>query len=346
MILETSITGSLPKPKWLSDPTAQLRADWALSGARLEEAKDDAVRLAIAEQEQAGLDVVTDGEQRRRHYIWGFIEQLGGIDAIRLGKKITRGGRYTDELQNVARIVGDVGWTGPVLCEALGFAKAQTDRPVKVTVPGPMTIVDSLLDEHYGERLPDLAMRFAEIINLEARALADAGADVIQFDEPAFNIDTDAVAEWGIAALERAMAGVNATRAVHICYGYGVPAVIAWKQKNREWGHYAATVPLLAQSSVDQISIEMAASGVDVSVIRAAGDKRVMLGVINVSTEAVETADIVADRIRQGLRHCDAERLMPCTDCGLVPRSRAVARGKMRALGDGARMVRKETGND
>lgn len=344
MKLQASITGSLPKPKWLSDPTAQLRADWTLEGERLDEARADAVRLAIADQEKAGLDVVTDGEQQRRHYIWGFVEGLSGIDATTLGKKITRGGRYTDELQNVARIVGDVRWNGPVLVDALRLSKSLTDKPVKVTVPGPMTIVDSLLDEHYGDALPDLAMRLADVINKEARALADAGADVIQFDEPAFNIDTDAVADWGIAALERAMEGVSATRAVHICYGYGVPAVIEWKKKNSEWGHYAATLPLLNRSSVDQVSVEVAASDVDVSVIRNLSDKKVMLGVINVSTNDVETVDVVAGRIREGLKHCDAERLMPCTDCGLVPRPRAVAVGKMQALGQASQRIRAELG--
>lgn len=342
MMLQASITGSLPKPRWLSDPRAQLRADFILEGDRLEEAADDAVRLAIADQESAGLDVVTDGEQRRRHYIWGFVERLSGIDAVRLGKKITRGGRYTDELQNVARIVGDVAWTGPVLVDGLRHARDHSNRPLKVTLPGPMTIVDSLLDEHYGDSLPDLAMRFADAVNAEARALSLAGADVIQFDEPAFNIDTDAVAAWGLAALERAMEGVTAERAVHICYGYGVPAVIEWKKKNSEWGHYAATLPLLNRSSVDQVSVEVAASGVDPSVIRNLSDKKVMLGVINVSTEEVESVDVVAARIREGLKHCDAERLMPCTDCGLVPRSRASALGKMNALGAAAHRVRAE----
>lgn len=339
-LLQCGITGSLPKPRWLSDPSAQLRADWMVAAEALEEAQDDAVRLAIAEQVSAGLDIVTDGEQRRRHYIWGFLEALEGVDAFHLGKKQTRGGRYTTELQNVARVVGDVRRTGPIFVDALRFAKAQTDRPVKVTLPGPMTIVDSVVDEHYGDALPDLAMRFAEILNEEAKALAQAGADVVQFDEPAFNIDTDAVAQWGIATLERAAAGVATQRAVHICYGYGVPTVIAWKNRNRDWGHYGHTLPLLNESSIDQVSVECAASGVDVSVIGRLSKKRVMLGVISVSTDEVETAELVATRIRAGLEYCDPERLMPCTDCGLVPRPRDVARAKMRALAGGAALVR------
>jgi 5-methyltetrahydropteroyltriglutamate--homocysteine methyltransferase len=338
-ILECGITGSLPKPQWLSDPTAPLRAEWILEGDRLDEARDDAVRLAIADQEAAGLDIVTDGEQRRRHYIWGFLEALDGIDTATLGRKQTRGGRYA-ESQSVVRIVGDLKRRGPIFVDALAFARAAANRPVKVTLPGPSTIVDTVLDEHYGEAAPDLAMRFADLLNLEARALAKAGADCIQFDEPAFNIDTDAVAEWGIAALERAAAGVSAPRAVHICYGYGVPSVIAWKSKNQDWGYYAHTLPLLNRSTIDQVSVEVAASGVDVSVIGNLPDKRVMLGVISVSTDEVETPELVAARIRAGLEHCEAERLMPCTDCGLVPRPRDVARAKMAALGAGTALVR------
>lgn len=340
MKLAAGITGSLPKPSWLSDPKAQLRADWVLAGDRLQEARDDAVRLAIADQEAAGLDIVTDGEQRRRHYIWGFIEGLAGVEAEDLGKKVTRGGRYSDKPIDVARVVGDLAWTGPVLVDAFRFAQSVANKPLKVTLPGPMTIVDSVIDEHYGASAPDLALRFAALVNAEARALADAGAQIIQFDEPAFNIDTDAVADWGLAALERAIEGLACEKAVHICYGYGVPSVIAWKEKNQEWGHYAATLPLLNRSSVDQVSVEVAASGVETSVIRNLPDKKVMLGVINVSTDQVETVDEVADRIREGLKHCDAERLMPCTDCGLVPRPRPVARAKMAALGEATRMVR------
>lgn len=340
-ILQCGITGSLPKPRWLSDPSAQLRADWMVADEALAEAHDDAVRLAVADQVDAGLDIVTDGEQRRRHYIWGFLEALDGVDALQLGKKQTRGARYTAELQDVARVVGEVRRPGPIFVDALRFAKARTDRPVKVTLPGPMTIVDSVVDEHYGDSLPDLAMRFAAILNTEAKALADAGADIVQFDEPAFNIDTDAVAEWGIATLERAADGVATQRAVHICYGYGVPAVIAWKSRNQDWGHYGHTLPLLNDSSIDQISVECAASGVDTSVIQHLSNKRVMLGVISVSTDDVESAELVAERIRNGLQYCDAERLMPCTDCGLVPRPRAVAKAKMQALAAGTVLVRK-----
>jgi 5-methyltetrahydropteroyltriglutamate--homocysteine methyltransferase len=205
-----------------------------------------------------------------------------------------------------------------------------------------MTIVDSVADEYYGTDRKTLAMRFAAILNAEARELARAGADVVQFDEPCFNIFLDEVEAWGIEALEACMDGVSAPRAVHICYGYGTPAVLAWKTKNTDWGHYGVTFPLLARSSVNQVSVECAASGVDLAVLRELGSKEIMLGVIDVGTDEVETAETVAARLRRALQHVPAERLFPCTDCGLVPRSRQASRGKMRALAEGAAIVRAE----
>ena len=340
MKLATTIVGSLPKPAWLSE-TATLRAAWRLEGDALREAQDDAVRLALADQETAGIDVVCDGEMRRRHYIWGFLEGLSGTDTVNLGKKRARGGLYAASTP-VARVVGELARPAPVMVEALRFARARTARPLKVTLPGPMTIVDSVLDEHYGADERSLALRFAELLNAEARELAAAGADVVQFDEPCFNVYVDKVKEWGIAALERAMAGVAAKKAVHICYGYGTPAVLAWKRQNREWGQYAVTLPLLADSSVDQVSVECAAPGLDPSVLGALRGKDVLFGVIDVGSEEVETPERVAERIRAALAHVAPERLLPCTDCGMVPRSRAAAVGKMRSLAAGAAIVRQE----
>lgn len=320
-----------------------LRAPWRISGDALRQAQDDAVRLVLIEQEAAGLDVVCDGEQRRRHYIWGFLEGLTGIDTEKLGSKRARGGRYAEQTP-AARILGEVTRSAPVFLDALRFARAQTRRPLKVTLPGPMTIVDSVVDEHYGADEKSLAFRFAELLNAEARELATAGADIIQFDEPCFNVYTDKVEAWGVAALERCCDGVKAKKAVHICYGYGVPAVLAWKSSNTDWGHYGVTLPLLASSSIDQVSVECAASGVDVSVLGALKGKDVLLGVIDVGTENVETPERVAERIRKALPYVAPERLYACTDCGLVPRSREAARGKLRALAAGAAIVRKELG--
>ena len=339
-MLEPSIVGSLPKPSWLAAPN-MLRAPWRLTGDDLSQAQDDAVRLAILEQEQAGLTTVTDGEVRRRHYIWGFLDGLTGVDTQNLAKARSRGGRYS-ETTEVARIVGPVERKAPVLLESCCFARHATTRRLKVTMPGPMTIVDSVADEFYGTDRKTLAMKFAAILNAEARELARAGADVVQFDEPCFNIYLDDVEAWGIEALEACMNGVSAKRAVHICYGYGTPAVLAWKTRNTDWGHYGVTFPLLAKSSVEQVSIECAASGVDLTVLRELGSKEVMLGAIDVGTEEVETADMVATRLRTALQHVPAERLFPCTDCGLVPRSRQASRGKMRALAEGAAIVRAE----
>jgi 5-methyltetrahydropteroyltriglutamate--homocysteine methyltransferase len=339
-MLEASIVGSLPKPAWLATPN-MLRAPWRVSGADLHEAQNDAVRLAILEQEEAGLAVVTDGELRRRHYIWGFLDGLTGIDTDRLAQQRSRGGRYSATTE-VARIVGPVERTRPVFLEACRFARDLTTRQLKVTLPGPMTIADSVADEHYGADRRTLAMHFARALNAEARELAAAGADVIQFDEPCFNIYVDEVEAWGIDALEQCMDGVTARKAVHICYGYGTPAVLAWKTKNTDWGHYGVTLPLLAKSTVDQVSVECAASGVDLAVLRELRGKDVLLGAINVGTEEVETPEVVAARIRRALEHVPAAQLYPCTDCGLVPRSRAASQGKMRALAAGAAIVRAE----
>ena len=339
-MLEASIVGSLPKPAWLAVPH-MLRAPWRLDGAELREAQDDAVRVVIAEQEEAGLAVVTDGEVRRRHYIWGFLDGLSGIDTERLAKKRTRGGRYGDAT-DVARIVGPVERREPVFVEACAFARGRTSRRLKVTLPGPMTIVDTVSDEHYGTDRKTLAMRFAAILNREARDLADAGADVVQFDEPCFNIYLDEVQAWGLEALEQCMDGVPVTKAVHICYGYGTPSVNAWKSRNTDWGHYHVTLPLLARSSVDQVSVECASSGVDLSVLAELKGKDVLFGAVGVATDDVESPGLVADRIRAALRHVAPERLLPCTDCGLVPRRRDAARGKMQALAEGAAIVRGE----
>jgi 5-methyltetrahydropteroyltriglutamate--homocysteine methyltransferase len=343
-MLQTTIAGSLPKPAWLAKPNAMF-APWLLSGEALREGQDDAVRLALADQEEAGIDIVTDGEARRRHYIWGFLEGLTGIDTEHQGRKRARGGRYA-ESTSVARIVGEVTRPRPVLVDAVRFARAHTDRPLKVTLPGPMTTTDSLLDEHYGTDTKTLSLRFAALLNQEARDLVEAGADVIQFDEPTFNIYIDEVAAWGIEALEQCIDGVAARTAVHICYGYGTPAVLAWKTRNTDWGHYGVTLPMLAGTGIDQVSVECAASGVDVSVLAALAGKDVLVGVIDVGTEEVELPETVAERIRRALPFVPPERLYPCTDCGMVPRGRAAARGKLAALAAGAAIVRAELERD
>lgn len=341
-MLEAMIVGSLPRPAWLARPEQQrVYTAHQLEGEALREAQDDAVRLALVDQESAGLDIVTDGEQRRRHYIWGFCEGLEGLDFEHLAKIQTRGNRYGAVLIDAARVVGPIRRPRPVLLEALRFLKRHTTRPVKMTLPGPMTTADTLADEHYGDRRA-LARELARVLNDEACELAENGCDIVQFDEPCFNIYLDDVERWGLRALEEAAQGVAAKVAVHICYGYGIPVVLAWKTQNTDWSHYARTLPLLRTSSIDQIAVECAAAGVDPAVLDLARGKELAVGVIDVGTEEVETPEVVAGRIRTALGHVAPEQLHPSTDCGLVPRSRAAARGKMRALAQGARMVRDE----
>jgi 5-methyltetrahydropteroyltriglutamate--homocysteine methyltransferase len=335
--IRATIVGSLPKPSWLCGP-AEMFANWRLDGQALTEGQEDAVRLWVADQENAGLDVVTDGEQRRRHYIWGFHEGLHGIDTVNLGKRTQRGGRYHKEI-SAARMVAEPEWRGPIFANALRATKAMTGKPIKITLPGPMTIVDSLIDTVGGRSEEQLAFRFAELLNQEAHALQEAGATVIQFDEPAFNVYIDKVKDWGMAALERAARGISVTKAVHICYGYGTEDVKRWKNANTDWTHYNATLPLLAASTIDQVSIETAASGVDVSVIEALRGKDVLLGVVDVGSETVETAETVAARLHAALKHTDPGHLFACTDCGMMPLSRQAARGKLRALAAGAALV-------
>ena len=338
-MLETVVVGSLPKPGWLA-PRTERALSWRLGEDLLAEGMDDAVRLALADQEEAGLDAVTDGEERRRHYIWGFCEGLSGIDFSSLVQIVTRGGRYGSRVP-APRIVGPLRRLRPVMVDALRFARAHTSKPVKVTLPGPMTCADSVADEHYGSRR-ELAEAFAAVLNEEACELAEAGCAVVQFDEPCFNIYLDELEDWGLDTLQRAAHGVRAATGVHICYGYGIPAVLAWKTRNTDWTHYERSLPLLRTSTIDQISVECAASGVDPAVLAGAAGKDLLVGVIDVGTEDVETPETVAGRIRAVLPHVAPERLHPSTDCGLVPRSREAARGKMRALAEGARLVREE----
>jgi len=341
-MLETTIAGSLPKPPWLAKP-GMLWAPWLLPPELLAEGQRDAVLLALRDQEEAGIDVVTDGEQSRQHFVHGFLEKIEGIDRSARVTIGIRGDRYQAEVPVVR---GPVRRRGPIHGEEVRFARAHTTRRLKFTVPGPMTIVDTLADEHYRSR-ERLAMEFARIINEEARELAALGLDVLQLDEPAFNVDAylGDVKAWGIAALERATEGLGIRTAVHICYGYGIKANIEWKQSlGSEWRQYEQTFPLLARSRIDQVSLECASSRVPLSLLRLLEGKDVLVGAIDVATEAVETPEEVAGTIRKALSFVPPERLYPCTNCGMVPLPRDVARGKLRALALGAALVRAELG--
>ena len=337
MILQTTIAGSLPKPAWLAEPK-KLWSPWRLEGALLDEGRRDAMRLALADQEAAGIDIVTDGEQTRRHFVTTFIENLEGVDFA--NKRTVRiRNRYDAD---VPVVVGRVARSKPVYVEDIRFLRTQTKRAIKATLPGPMTMVDTLYDNYYKSR-EKLASEFAAILNQEARELERAGADVIQFDEPAFNVYMDEVKNWGIAALEAAAAGLKSKSAVHICYGYGIKANVDWKKTlGSEWRQYESTFPLLARSKIDQVSLECANSHVPLELLALLKGKDVLVGAIDVASDALETPEQVAATIRSAMKFVPPEKLYPCTNCGMVPLARDVALGKLKALAAGAALVRKE----
>jgi 5-methyltetrahydropteroyltriglutamate--homocysteine methyltransferase len=337
LLLQTTIAGSLPKPAWLAAPE-KLWAPWLLEGADLTEGKQDAVRLALADQEGAGIDIVSDGEQTRQHFVTTFIERLQGVD-FQHKKTVRIRNRYDAD---VPVVTGAVTRPAPVFLEDARFFRSQTARPVKFTLPGPMTMVDTLYDAHYRSR-EKLAMQFAAILNQEARELERAGVNVIQFDEPAFNVYFDEVRDWGIAALMKAREGLKCKTAVHICYGYGIKANIDWKKTlGGEWRQYEQTFPLLARSEIDQVSLECANSRVPLELIALLKGKDVLAGAIDVASNEVETPEKVAETIRAALSYVPPDKLYPCTNCGMVPLPRTVAQGKLRALAAGAAIVRRE----
>src|SRR5438046_3111777 len=338
--LQTTIAGSLPKPAWLAEPN-KLWAPWLLQGAELERGKREALRLAVVDQESAGIDIVTDGEQTRRHFVTTFIEALDGVD-FQHKRTVRIRNRYDAD---VPVVVGPVARRRPVYADDAAFLRSATSSQVKFTLPGPMTMVDTLFDAHYRSR-EKLAWAFAEILNDEARAIEAAGVDIIQFDEPAFNVYFDEVRVWGIAALERAAQGLRCTTAVHICYGYGIQANIEWKKTlGSEWRHYEQTFPQLARSTIDQVSLECANSHVPIELIALLQGKDVLVGAIDVASERVETPEEVAGVLRAALAYVPPERLYPCTNCGMVPLPRDVARAKLRSLTAGTAAVRVELGS-
>jgi 5-methyltetrahydropteroyltriglutamate--homocysteine methyltransferase len=335
-MFETTIAGSLPKPSWLAEPN-RLWAPWRLSGAELDAAKRDATLLAIKEQEDAGIDVVSDGEQSRQHFVHGFLEHVDGIDFARQVEMGIRADRYK---AMVPTVVGPLRLRGRVHAGEARLSRAHTGRALKFTLPGPMTIVDTIADAHYGDRVA-MAMAFADLLNEEARGLEADGVDVIQFDEPAFNVYMDAVQEWGIAALHRAIEGLTCRTAVHICYGYGIKANIDWKATlGGEWRQYEAIFPALAASRIDQVSVECRASHVPVRLLELLDGKDVLVGVIDVASDVVETPEDVAATIAEAMRHVPAERIIACTNCGMAPMRRDVAAAKLTALSRGAALAR------
>lgn len=339
-MFDTTIAGSLPKPAWLAEPN-RLWAPWRPDSAELDDAKRDATLLALKRQEDCGIDIVTDGEQSRQHFVHGFVEFVDGIDFANQVEIGIRADRYK---ALVPQVTGELRLKDRVHAAEARLARAHTGRKLKITLPGPMTIVDTVADAHYGDRA-ELAMAFADLLNAEARALAADGVDVIQFDEPAFNVYTAAVTDWGIEALHRAIEGVGCTTAVHICYGYGIKANIDWKATlGGEWRQYAEIFPALAQSRIGQVSVECRNSRVPMSLLRLLDGKDVQVGAIDVATEEVETPEQVAAVIGEAMNYVPREKIIASTNCGMAPMRQDVAYAKLDALAQGAALARKRFG--
>ena len=335
-LFPTTIAGSLPKPAWLAEPM-KLWPAWRLERSALTEGKRDATVLALKLQEDCGIDIVTDGEQSRQHFVHGFLEHVEGIDFSRRVEMGIRADRYK---AMVPTVTGALRLKGRVHAEEARLARAHTRRRLKLTLPGPMTIVDTIADAHYGDRVA-MAMAFADLLNTEARALVDDGIDVIQFDEPAFNVYMREVVEWGIPALQRAIAGLTCTTAVHICYGYGIKANIDWKATlGAEWRQYQEIFPALAKSRIHQVSIECMSSRVPLDLMKLLEGKEVQVGAIDVATDAVETPEQVADVIVAAAKYVPKEKIVAGTNCGMAPMRRDIAMAKLSALAKGAALAR------
>lgn len=343
-MFETATAGSLPKPAWLAE-TEKLWPQWKSAGPELQQAKADATLLWIKAQEDAGLDVIGDGEQARQHFVHGFLEQVEGIDFANKVKMGIRNNRY-DAM--VPQVVAPLRLKGRVHAFEAQLARAHTRKKLKFTLPGPMTIVDTVADRFYGgnaEGRVKMAFAFAELLNQEALALQADGVDIVQFDEPAFNVYMQDAADWGVAALERAAQGLTCTTAVHICYGYGIQANVDWKQTlGEEWRQYEQVFPALAKSRIQQVSLECFHSHVPPDLMALLDGKDVMVGVIDVASSVVETPEQVADTIALALKYVPKNRLIACTNCGLAPMDREVAVAKLEALAKGAALARQRFG--
>jgi len=340
MLFPATNAGSLPKPEWLAKPN-MLWAPWALSGDALVRTKRDATILSVKLQEDAGLDIVTDGEQARQHFVHGFLENVEGID---FDHKIEMGIRNDRYKAMVPQVVAPLRLKGRVHAAEARTARAHTRRQLKFTLPGPMTLIDTMADRHYGDRIK-MAFALAELLNEEARALEADGVDVIQFDEPAFNVYMAEVNDWGIAALERAAQGLACTTAVHICYGYGIKANVDWKSSlGSEWRQYEQIFPAIARSAIHQVAVECVNSRVPLDLLKLLDSKTVQAGVIDVASDRVETAEDVVRTVEAVLPFVAKERLVLTTNCGMAPMTREIAEAKLNALGAGARLARERLG--
>lgn len=340
MLFQTTIAGSLPKPEWLAEPNT-LWAPWKLKGAELINGKRDATLLAVKIQEDAGIDLVTEGEQARQHFVHGFLERVEGID---FAHKVEMGIRKDRYKAMVPQVVAPLQLKGRVHADEARAARAHTTRRLKFTLPGPMTIIDTLADSYYGDRVK-MAFAFADLLNAEAKALQADGVDMIQFDEPAFNVFMDEVNDWGIEALTRAAQGLTCQTAVHICYGYGIKANTDWKESlGAEWRQYEQIFPAIDKSPIQQVAIECRNSHVPLELLGLLKGKVVQAGVIDVASDTVETPEDVVKTIEAVMKFVPKENIVATTNCGMAPMRRDIAEAKLRALGAGAKLARERLG--
>ncbi|MET4802793.1 methionine synthase [Bradyrhizobium sp. LB11.1] len=340
MLFPTTIAGSLPKPEWLAEPN-MLWAPWKSQGDELLRAKRDATMLAVKVQEDAGIDIVTEGEQARQHFVHGFLEKIEGID---FAHKVEMGIRKDRYKAMVPQVVAPLRLKGRVHADEARVARTHTKKKLKFTLPGPMTIIDTIADRYYGDRVK-MAFAFAELLNEEARALQADGVDLVQFDEPAFNVYMDEVNDWGIKALERAAQGLTCATAVHICYGYGIKANTDWKETlGAQWRQYEQIFPAIDASPIQQVAIECRNSKVPLDLLALLKNKIVQAGVIDVASDTVETADDVVKVIDAVSKFVPKSNIIATTNCGMAPMRRETAEAKLMALGAGAALAREKLG--
>lgn len=340
MLFPTTIAGSLPKPEWLAEPN-MLWAPWKSQGDELARAKRDATMLAVKVQEDAGIDIVTEGEQARQHFVHGFLEKVEGID---FAHKVEMGIRKDRYKAMVPQVVAPLRLRGRVHADEARVARTHTRKKLKFTLPGPMTIIDTIADRYYGDRVK-MAFAFAELLNEEAKALQADGVDLVQFDEPAFNVYMDEVNDWGIKALERAAQGLTCATAVHICYGYGIKANTDWKETlGAQWRQYEQIFPAIDASPIQQVAIECRNSKVPLDLLALLKNKIVQAGVIDVASDTVETAEDVVQVIDAVSKFVPKSNIIATTNCGMAPMRREIAEAKLMALGAGAALAREKLG--
>ncbi|MBR0957624.1 methionine synthase [Bradyrhizobium japonicum] len=340
MLFPTTIAGSLPKPEWLAEPNV-LWAPWKSEGDELLRAKRDATLIWLKIQEDAGIDIVTEGEQARQHFVHGFLEKIEGID---FAHKVEMGIRKDRYKAMVPQVVAPLRLKGRVHAFEARVARTHTRKQLKFTLPGPMTIIDTIADRYYGDRVK-MAFAFAELLNEEAKALQADGVDLVQFDEPAFNVYMDEVNDWGIKALERAAQGLTCATAVHICYGYGIKANTDWKETlGTQWRQYEQIFPAIDASPIQQVAIECRNSKVPLELLALLKTKIVQAGVIDVASDTVETAEDVVKVIDAVSKFVPKSNIIATTNCGMAPMRREIAEAKLAALGAGAALAREKLG--